>query len=165
VTQTTGPGEPPTSVDGRSSSVDADVEGHVIDLATPAWCWARLLSTTEGVLSSLREKKARGVAVSYTVGHGQVLIPIASFSAGRLLAGSAVTLGLSGRAEDGLRWVVRATGVPVLSVLAGDSLTASRNSHPARSSEPEGVDALLLRIDRLRGYRETPLRTSLGTMT
>jgi len=134
-----------------------DHDAHVIDLATTAWCWARLLTANEGVLSSKRERQAAGFEVGYSVDDGQVRIPTRSFrSAARLLVDSEVTLGLAGHDEDGRRWAVRATGTASLPVLAVDSLAACRSSHPAGAASAD-LGALLVTVDRLRGYYETPL--------
>jgi hypothetical protein len=159
MTHPTGPGDPPPADPGGPPPfAQPHPEGRVVDLATLDWCWMRLLSTSEGVLSSRGGRRPPSMAVGYTVDDGKVLIPIGTFSAAaRLLAGTQATLGLAGHGEDGLRWVVRATGVALLSVMAADSLAACRNSHPARSSAPPGADALLLSIDRIRGYHESPL--------
>jgi hypothetical protein len=157
MTQPIRPGGPPSTLGDPPAFAGPDLDARVIDLASAAWCWSHLRSSTEGVLSSAGGRKPADLAVTYVVDDGQILIPSGSFvDAARLLVGTEVSLGLSGRAE-GLRWVVRATGLALLSVLPGDSLTACRDRHPAQGTAFLSSDALLLRIDRLRGYFETSL--------
>lgn len=158
MTQPTRPGDPPASTRSPSTLAGPDPDAHVIDLATPDWCWSRLLGTTVGVLSSRGARGPLSLPVTYTVDDGRVLIPIESFSeTAHLFAGRVLSLGLAGHAQDGLCWVVRATGVAHLSLLAHGTLVACRSSHPAHGGAPHGSDALLLAVDRLRGYFETPL--------
>lgn len=111
-----------------------------------------------GVLSSGPGPGPTSVSVAYTETGGQIVVPVDT-EAGDVssLAGSALTLALTGRTEDGLRWVVRATGTALLSLLEPDSLEACRSSHPARSSAPLPSDVLLLPVTWLRGYRELAL--------
>jgi hypothetical protein len=131
----------------------------VTDLGTLEWCWARLLTSTEGMLFSHAGLRPPRLAVRYSVEDGQVQIPMGSFPGAALLVGSQVTLGLAGHAGDGLRWVVRASGVAQLSTLTVDSLDARRDRRPARYPVPEAARTLLLDVDRLRGYHRAPSRT------
>jgi hypothetical protein len=152
-----GTDDPPTDLVRQGLSTGPRPGAHVTDLGTLEWCWARLLTTTEGVLFARRGLERANLSVHFRVEDGQVQIPIGPFpGAAHLLGGATVTLGLAGHADDGLRWVVRATGTALLSILETDSLTASRSSHPARRVEPQGPDALLLNVDRLRGYHQAP---------
>jgi hypothetical protein len=139
-----GPGDPPKGQDGQQPTRP---DTTVTDLGTLEWCWARLLTTTEGVLFSHGGLRPSRRAVRYSVDFGQVQIPIGSYP------GTDVTLGLVGHAADGQRWVVRATGVAQLSTLGVDPSEACRSSHPSQLLVPDGADTLLLNVDRLRGYR------------
>ncbi len=163
MTQRSGPGDPPSDESHRPAAPAPHVDAHVIDLATPEWCWERLFTTTAGRLSSGLGRQPFSLPVGYSVENGEVLIPIGSTpGAAHLLGGIEVTLGLGGYTPGGLRWVVRATGVALLAVLGEDRLAAARNSHPARRVDLPRPDALLLNVDRVRGYYETPLRLSPG---
>jgi hypothetical protein len=144
----------------RSLTAATERGARVIDLADLDWCWSQLRSTTHGVLSSRSPRKAVSLDVSYVVEGQNLVIPVAwDHEVLHLLAGCEVALGLSGREPDGLRWVVRVTGVAALSLVPSSSGTyaASRRSHPALGVDSQPSSALLLPVERLRGYHETPL--------
>jgi hypothetical protein len=150
------PGDAPKT--GSRSSAPTEPGARVIDLADLDWCWSQLRSTTHGVLSS--RGRAVSLDVTYTMEEANLLIPVAwDHEVLHLLAGCEVALGLSGREPDGLRWVVRVTGVAALSLVPSSAGTyaAARRSHPALGVASQPSSALLLPVDRLRGYHETPL--------
>jgi hypothetical protein len=140
--------------------VEPTSEARVIELGDPDWCWSHLLTATHGVLTSPGTPGAVSHHVTYTVVDRQLVV--AAAEDGRvlqLLAGSEVELDLSGRAGNGVRWVVRATGLAEPTFLRGAaaSLDGSRSSHPARGAGQVPVDGLLMPAFRLRGYRDAPL--------
>jgi hypothetical protein len=132
---------------------------QLIDLGTLDWCWSHLSGGNQGTLSSCGPGRSVNLAVQYAVIEEQIVIPYAPDpEVLHLLGGLEVTLGLVGRSEAGLRWVVRVTGFAERSVVPTDpaTLAGCRRSHPAQGSPPPG--ALLLPVRRLRGYHETPLQ-------
>jgi hypothetical protein len=162
MTSPTRPGGHPTTPTNSPTMAGSDPDARIIDIAAPARCWAHLRHTTEGILSSRSTRGSTSLAVAYTVDDRQVTIPIGSYNeAAHLLAGREVTLGLTGHDDEGLRWVVRATGVAVLSppTLRSGTLAACRDSHPAHGAASRPNDVLLLPVTRLRGYYQTPLDT------
>jgi hypothetical protein len=141
----------------------ANSGSRIIDLATPVWCWARLRRATEGTLSYRSARGAASLAVGYTLTDRQIVIPIAAYDGRAHLAiDTEVTLGLTGHDEDGLRWVVRASGIAGLAIASSGStgLAACRQSHPAHGAPSPANEALLLPIARLRGFYETSLHTN-----
>jgi hypothetical protein len=160
VTSPLGPGTRP-AISMRTAPLDASAsEARVIDLADPGWCWLQLRNTALGVLSTRSRRSPLDMDVAYTVVGDEILIPIPWDSeALHLLAGRDVTLSLTGRDEDSLRWVVRATGNAEFAMvpLASDTVAQCRSSHPAHGATSESTDTMVLTVDRLRGYHETPL--------
>jgi hypothetical protein len=137
-----------------------DSGARIIDLATPPWCWAQLRSATEGILSYRSARGLASLAVTYTLTDRQIVIPIAAYNGRAHLAiDTEVTLALTGQDDEGLRWVVRATGIADLAVASSGSggLTACRQSHPAHGAASRANEALLLPVARLRGFYETSL--------
>jgi hypothetical protein len=133
------------------------LEARVIELGDPDWCWSHLVTATHGVLTSPGSPGTAGHDVTYAVVDRELVV--AARKDGRvlqLLAGSEVELDLTGRADDGVRWVVRATGLAEPTFLRGAAASpaGSGNGRPARQVP---VDALLVPAFRLRGYREAPL--------
>jgi hypothetical protein len=151
-----------TPTNSPATAAGSDPDARVIDIAAPARCWAHLRQTTEGVLSSRSARGSASLVVGYTVDDRQITIPIGSTDeAVHLLAGHEVTLSLTGHDDEGLRWVVRATGVAVLTppALQTGTLAACRNSHPAHGAAARPKEALVVPVTRLRGYYQTPLDT------
>lgn len=152
------PGDAPTTT--RLTSAATEPGARVIDLADLDWCWSQLRSTTRGVLSSRSPRRPVNLDVTFTVADRNILIPVTwDQEVLHLIAGWEVALGLAGAEPDGLRWVVRVTGVADASLVPAGSGTyfASRRSHPALGVASRPSSALLLPVDRLRGYHETPL--------
>jgi hypothetical protein len=160
MTRPTGPRTFP-AVSIRSRAPDgSNLPARVIHLADPGWCWTRLRSTALGVLSSQSPAPPVAEDVTYTVVGGEIVVPVPWDSeALHLLAGHEVTLGLSGRGEDGLRWVLRASGVAEFAMVRSSPVTLEdcRSSHPAHGPAFASTDTMLVAVDRLRGYHETPL--------
>lgn len=153
---------PPADGPARPGSTTGRTGARVIDLADPDWCWARLRQATRGILSASHLERPRGLDVACTlVDRHLLLTPEQDRNLLPVLADRELTLGLAGRGDDGLRWVVRVTGVAALTCLpfAPDALEDCRDSHPARGAGPRAGNALLLPVGRLRGYSETPLDT------
>jgi hypothetical protein len=143
--------------ENRARTLDA--VARVIDLADTDWCWSQLAASTRGVLSSRNFGRSANLDVEYTLDDEEIFIPIAyDHELLHLLAAQEVTLGLEGRDDDGLKWVVRVTGVANLSLLTAPDLFGP-SSHPAhRVAAPLDPDALLvLPSERIRGFHETPL--------
>jgi hypothetical protein len=139
-----------------------DDGARVIDLADPDWCWSQLAGSTRGALCPCGPGRPATLDVEYTLHDEEIFIPIASdHELLHLLADREVTLGLVGFDDDGLKWVVRVTGIAGLSLpfSAADLFGSSRRSHPAhRGSASPDVDAMLvLPSERIRGYHEARL--------
>lgn len=134
---------------------------RVIDLANEDWCWAQLAGTTRATLFARCAGRTVALDVNYTLDDEEIHIPIASDHALlHVFAGQQVALVLAGRSNDGVRWVVRASGLAVLRLFAAaDALSQARRNHPAyHAAVPVDDDALLvLPANRLRGYHENPL--------
>lgn len=149
-----------TTTTRRGPTAATEPGARVIDLADLDWCWSQLRRTTRGVLSARSPRRTLDLDVTYTVEGQDLLIPVVwNREVLHLLAGCEVALGLAGREPDGLRWVVRVTGVAALSLVpsAARTYAASRRSHPALGRDSRPSSALLLPVERLRGYHETPL--------
>jgi hypothetical protein len=152
---------PPVVRRAENRSRTLDDGARIIDLADPDWCWSQLAGSTRGVLCSLGPGRTATLDVEYTLHDEEIFIPIASdHELLHLLAAQEVTLGLVGFDEEGLKWVVRVTGVAGLSLpfSAPDLLDSSRRSHPAhRAASPDPDALLVLPSERIRGYHEARL--------
>ena len=139
--------------------------GRVVQLADPGWCWSRLAGARRGVLTLDGVVGSAGLHVDFTMDDLQVLIPVpAKDKVLRRMADLDVTLSLAGRADDGLRWVVRVTGVALLFAVP----SGSGGGEPTRAVQPGRAAAiplnhsLLLPVERLRGYQESRLAAGSG---
>jgi hypothetical protein len=136
----------------------------VIDIGAPSWCWSHLGAAGEGILSYQSPRGRSSLAVPYTVTGQQISMPLACFnSAGWSAAGAEVCLEISGLTPDGLRWVVRASGVAERDDQTwSPGLAYARRVHPAAKNDrtpTTAMDQLVLAAPRIRGFYETPLTT------
>jgi hypothetical protein len=77
----------------------------------PHWCWSRLMSTREGILSFSSSGRPVTLAVAYVVDVHRVLIAMAPVDvAGWRADGSRVSLEITGPDLDRGRWLIRASG-------------------------------------------------------
>ena len=77
----------------------------------PHWCWSRLATAREAILSFSSSGRPMTLPVAYAVDRQRVIIAMASGSiAGWRADGSKVTLEIAGADQDSGRWFVRATG-------------------------------------------------------
>ncbi|WP_375431852.1 hypothetical protein [uncultured Friedmanniella sp.] len=139
-------------------SIPLQTDVHVIDIGAPGWCWSRLGTTGEGILSYDGPRGRQSLAVPYTVTGRQIAIPLASFNdAGWLAAGNETRLEVSSRPGT-QRWVVRATGMAERDPAEPDRLAYSRYVHPANNPGSNSAALsrrLVLVAPRVRGFYET----------
>jgi hypothetical protein len=77
----------------------------------PRWCWSRLMSTREGILSFSSSGRPVTLAVAYAVDDQRVIIAMAPVHVpGWRADGSRVSLEITGPDLDRGRWLIRASG-------------------------------------------------------
>lgn len=125
---------------------------HVLDIGPPAWCWARLASTSEATLSFSTPRGRVTLDVRYTVEDEQISIAMSSFdAAGWSAAGRSATVKISGTSQDQLRWSVRATGYVHR---AGEHLQSASRGRPGASAVLRPAWLVLHPLE-VRGHYET----------
>jgi hypothetical protein len=139
---------------------------RIIDIGPPEWCWSHLSDADEGLLSYQTSRGPITLAVLYTIADQQITIPVAPFNDTAWLAtGRDATLEVTGHGDDGLRWVVRATGpVKRTESMSPTRQEISRLSHPANGPNWRATassDQLVLPSARVRGFYETSLQPSV----
>jgi hypothetical protein len=126
----------------------------------PHWCWSRLRSAREGILSFSSSGRPVHLAVAYAVDDGRVIIALAPIDvAGWRADGSRVSLEITGPDENRGRWLVRATGHVRrdLSSQRDAALLASPLERPRLDSEAPPHQLTMLSADVRGFYEPAPL--------
>ncbi len=120
----------------------------------PLWCWTRLRSMKEGILSFASSGRPMTLPVAYAVDQQRVIVAMAPINVpGWRADGSRVSLLIVGPDELGGRWFVSATGHVRrdLSSRHDAALLASPLERPRLTSDPPSHQLTMLLAD-VRGF-------------
>lgn len=139
---------------------------QVLEIDSPRWCWSKLTSTREGILSFSSSSRQLTLAVPYAVDRQQVIIKLAGLNTtGWRAAGIKATLEISGTDRDRRRWLVRATGHAhrITSSEHDTALLASPLDRPRLASDAPGSQLTMPLVDVRGFYEPVPLRRPAAT--
>jgi hypothetical protein len=125
----------------------------------PHWCWSRLVSAREGILSFSSSGRPVTLAVAYAVDGRRVIIAMAPVDvAGWRADGSRVSLVITGPDQERGRWLVSATGAVRRDLTSQHdaALLASPLERPRLDSDPP-PHQLTMQSAAVRGFYEPAL--------
>jgi hypothetical protein len=137
-----------------------EADHSLVEIDSPHWCWSRLTSTKEGILSFLSSGRPVRLAVPYAVDRQQVIIALAPINtAGWRAAGRKATLEIHGTEPDRRRWLVRASGHAhrTTSTERDAALLASPLERPRLASD-DAPSELRMPLVYVRGFYEPVVR-------